>query len=103
MAYFLLYTYKIKKYGVIMDNKLLIDDIQIIESEEFSSLLQAIEIMAKAQGDLSHLTKAVSELKSMVDNSVDSLPITDSIAIDDIVETMQNLVDDLQEEQQLDI
>lgn len=76
-----------------------INDIELIESQEFTSLLEAVEMMAKAQGDLSNLTKAVTELKILVDSGADALPSLDEAIICDIVETMQNLVDDLSEEE----
>ncbi len=79
------------------------NELNIIESKEFTSLLEAIEIMAKAQGDLSYLTKAVTELRSMVDNGLDTLPVRDESIINGIIETMQNLVDDLSEDENINI
>ncbi len=79
------------------------NELNIIESPEFTSLLEAIEIMAKAQGDLSYLTKAVTELRSMVDNGLDTLPVRDESIINGIIETMQNLVDDLSEDENINI
>ncbi len=80
-----------------MEKSVRAEELDILESKEFNSLLEAVEMMAKAQGDLSHLTRAVGELKQMVDSGADTLPMMDEAVISDIVETMQNLVDDLAE------
>lgn len=68
---------------------------QILESEEFNTLLEAVELMAKAQGNLFHLTKSVNELKCLVDSGSDSLPIADQAAISDLVDSIEVLVEDL--------
>ena len=81
----------------IMEDKLNNEELELLESEEFSSLLEAVEMMARAQGNLSHLTKAVDELKTMVDSGADTLPHVDEAVISDIVETMQGLVESLSE------
>lgn len=71
------------------------NELDMLESKEFGSLLEAIEMMARAQGDLSHLTKTVSELRQMVDSGADILPSVDESIVCDIVETMLTLVEEL--------
>lgn len=97
MAYILLCISQITYDCDKMDMGMNKDELELLESEEFSSLLEAVEMMARAQGNLSHLTKAVDELKYMVDSGADILPQFDEAVISDIVETMQGLVDSLNE------
>lgn len=74
------------------------DAYAVLESDEFNLLLDAVELMAKAQGNLLSLQRSVEELKVMMDDSTDSqddLSINDNIVIYDTLEDVQNLVDNL--------
>lgn len=74
------------------------DAYAILESDEFDSLLDAVELMAKAQGNLLALQRSVGELKIMMEetsNSQDELTLNDNIVIYDTIENIQELVDNL--------
>ena len=43
------------------------DAYTILESDEFDTLLDAVELMAKAQGNLLSLQRSVEELKVMME------------------------------------
>ena len=75
------------------------DVLNILESEDFNSLLDAVELMAKAQGNLMLLQQSVDELKNMMndDMSSDTLSIADNAAILGVVDDVENLVSDLKE------
>lgn len=74
------------------------DAYKILESEEFNSLLDAVELMAKAQGSLLSLQKSVSELREMVENNSiydADLSVKENAEICCISNELENLVDDL--------
>lgn len=74
------------------------DAYKILESEEFNSLLDAVELMAKAQGSLLSLQKSVSELREMVENNSvydNDLSLHENAEICCISDELENLVDDL--------
>lgn len=84
--------------GISMKTQENMDAYAILESDEFNLLLDAVELMAKAQGNLLSLQRSVEELKVMMDDSTDSqddLSINDNIVIYDTLEDVQNLVDNL--------
>lgn len=71
---------------------------KILESEEFNSLLDAVELMAKAQGSLLSLQKSVSELREMVENNSvydADLSLNENAEICCISDELETLVDDL--------
>lgn len=74
------------------------DAYAILESDEFNLLLDAVELMAKAQGNLLSLQRSVEELKVMMDETSttqDDLSLNDNVVIYDTLEDIQNLVDNL--------
>lgn len=74
------------------------DAYAILESDEFNLLLDAVELMAKAQGNLLSLQRSVEELKVMMDETSttqDDLSLNDNVVIYDTLEDVQNLVDNL--------
>lgn len=75
------------------------DVLNILESEDFNSLLDAVELMAKAQGNLMLLQQSVDELKNMMNDDIssDTLSIADNAAILGVVDDVENLVSDLKE------
>lgn len=75
-----------------------LDAYAILESDEFDSLLDAVELMAKAQGNLLSLQRSVEELKLMMEEtsySQDELTLSDNVVIYDTIENVQELVDNL--------
>lgn len=74
------------------------DAYAILESDEFDSLLDAVELMAKAQGNLLSLQRSVEELKVMMEETScaqDEFTLNDNIVIYDTIENVQELVDNL--------
>lgn len=75
------------------------DAYKILESDEFNTLLDAVELMAKAQGSLLSLQKSVEELKAVVEKdnglSNDGLSLSENAEICRITDDVSNLVDDL--------
>ena len=74
------------------------DAYSILESEEFDTLLDAVELMAKAQGNLLSLQRSVEELKIMMDNtelSNDDFSLQDNAVLYDALDKVENLVDSL--------
>ena len=74
------------------------DAYAILESDEFDTLLDAVELMAKAQGNLLSLQHSVEELKVMMEESEfsqDEFTYADNIAIYDAIDNVQKLVDNL--------
>lgn len=74
------------------------DAYAILESDEFDTLLDAVELMAKAQGNLLSLQRSVEELKVMMEESEfsqDEFTYADNIAIYDAIDNVQELVDNL--------
>ena len=74
------------------------DAYAILESDEFDTLLDAVELMAKAQGNLLSLQRSVEELKVMMEESEfsqDEFTLYDNIVIYDTIENVQELVDNL--------
>ncbi len=72
------------------------DAYTILESDEFDTLLDAVELMAKAQGNLLALQRSVEELKVMMDNTElanDDFSIQDNAAIYDALDKVENLVE----------
>lgn len=70
----------------------------ILESDEFNTLLDAVELMAKAQGNLLSLQRSVEELKIMMDNaelSNDDFSLQDNAVLYDALDKVENLVDSL--------
>ena len=78
-----------------------IDAYEILESDEFDSLLDAVELIAKAQGNLLSLQRSVEELKAMMEETVssqDEFSLIDNGIIYETVESVQELVDNLVED-----
>ena len=74
------------------------DAYSILESEEFDTLLDAVELMAKAQGNLLSLQRSVEDLKIMMDNtelSNDDFSLQDNAVLYDALDKVENLVDSL--------
>ena len=82
-----------------MDTKDTITDAYtILESDEFDTLLDAVELMAKAQGNLLSLQHSVEELKIMMDNTElaqEEFSIQDNAAIYAALDKVESLVDSL--------
>ena len=77
------------------------DAYTILESDEFDTLLDAVELMAKAQGNLLSLQRSVEELKIMMDNTElvnDDFSIQDNAAIYDALDKVESLVESLSQE-----
>lgn len=75
-----------------------LDAYTILESDEFNTLLDAVELMAKAQGNLLSLQRSVEELKIMMDNtelSNDDFSLQDNAVLYDTLDKVENLVDSL--------
>ncbi len=75
-----------------------LDAYTILESDEFNTLLDAVELMAKAQGNLLSLQRSVEELKIMMDNtelSNDDFSLQDNAVLYDALDKVENLVDSL--------
>lgn len=73
-----------------------LDAYTILESDEFNTLLDAVELMAKAQGNLLSLQRSVEELKIMMDNtelSNDDFSLQDNAVLYDALDKVENLVD----------
>ena len=85
--------------GDIMETKdINTDDYTILESDEFDVLLDAVELMAKAQGNLLSLQRSVEELKIMMDNTefaTDDFSLQDNAAIYAALDKVENLVETL--------
>ncbi len=74
----------------------------ILESDEFDTLLDAVELMAKAQSNLLSLQRSVEELKEMMDSTElanDELSIQENAALYDAIDNVENLVDTLADEE----
>ena len=74
------------------------DAYSILESEEFDTLLDAGELMAKAQGNLLSLQRSVEELTIMMDNtelSKADFSLQDNAVLYDALDKVENLVDSL--------
>ncbi len=74
------------------------DAYTILESDEFDTLLDAVELMAKAQGNLLSLQRSVEELKVMMEESEfsqDELSLEDNFIIYETIDNVQELVDNL--------
>ncbi|MDT3693372.1 MAG: hypothetical protein ROM03_03080 [Mucispirillum sp.] len=77
------------------------DAYTILESDEFDTLLDAVELMVKAQGNLLSLQRSVEELKIMMDNTElvnDDFSIQDNAAIYDALDKVESLVESLSQE-----
>ena len=85
--------------GDIMETKdINTDAYTILESDEFDVLLDAVELMAKAQGNLLSLQRSVEELKIMMDNTefaTDDFSLQDNPAIYAALDKVENLVETL--------
>ncbi len=85
--------------GDIMETKdINTDAYTILESDEFDVLLDAVELMAKAQGNLLSLQRSVEELKIMMDNTEfanDEFSLQDNAAIYAALDKVENLVETL--------
>ena len=85
--------------GDIMETKdINTDAYTILESDEFDVLLDAVELMAKAQGNLLSLQRSVEELKIMMDNTefaTDDFSLQDNAAIYAALDKVENLVETL--------
>lgn len=77
------------------------DAYAILESDEFDTLLDAVELMAKAQGNLLSLQRSVEELKIMMENTEiahDEFSLQDNAAIYNALDKVENLVESLAQE-----
>ncbi len=85
--------------GDIMETKdINTDAYTILESDEFDVLLDAVELMAKAQGNLLSLQRSVEELKIMMDNTefaTDDFSLQDNAVIYAALDKVENLVETL--------
>lgn len=75
-----------------------LDAYTILESDEFDTLLDAVELMAKAQGNLLSLQRSVEELKIMMEKTElaqDDFSLQDNAAIYDALDKVESLVDSL--------
>ncbi len=74
------------------------DALEMLESDEFGTLLDAVELMAKAQGNLLSLQKSVDELKVIMeetDNIQDDLTVVENAVLYNTIDNIQELVDNL--------
>lgn len=74
------------------------DAYTILESDEFDTLLDAVELMAKAQGNLLSLKRSVEELKLMMENTEsaqDDFSLQDNAAIYSAIDKVESLVESL--------
>ncbi len=81
--------------------KMNMDALDVLESDEFGTLLDAVELMAKAQGNLMSLQRSVEELKDMMDESAsakDDLSVMENAVIYNTIDNIQDLVDNLVED-----
>lgn len=88
--------------GKIMETKdTNTDAYTILESDEFDTLLDAVELMAKAQGNLLSLKRSVEELKIMMENTElaqDEFSLQDNAAIYNALDKVESLVESLSQE-----
>ncbi len=78
-----------------------IDALSLLESDEFDTLLDAVELMAKAQGNLLSLQRSVEELKVIMEETEaaqDELNDYDNAVIYNTIDNIQELVDNLVED-----
>lgn len=85
--------------GDIMERKDTGTDVySILESDEFNTLLDAVELMVKAQGNLLSLQNSVEELKIMMNNTDlanDEFSVQDNAAIYSVLDNVEDLVDSI--------
>lgn len=75
-----------------MENNIYKKELEMLNSDEFDSLLDAADMMAKSQSNLYFLDKTVSELKKLIDNEASNLPKNEFTNLSELVENMENLI-----------
>lgn len=75
-----------------MENNIYKKELEMLNSDEFDSLLDAADMMAKSQSNLYFLDKTVSELKKLIDNEASNLPKNQFTNLSELVENMEILI-----------
>ena len=76
-------------------SKLSHDDMwDVLGPQDFDYILDAVSLMAQAQGDLLHLRKCVDDLNAMISID-DGLSIRDNAEIYSIVDDVNNIINEL--------
>lgn len=75
-----------------MENNIYKKELEMLNSDEFDSLLDAADMMAKSQSNLYFLDKTVSELKKLIDNEASNLPKNQFTNLTELVENMEILI-----------
>lgn len=80
-----------------MENKTYKNDLEMLNSNEFDSLLNAADLMAKSQSNLYFLDKTVTELKKLISSETPCMPRNELRNLAELVENMETLISSMSE------
>lgn len=78
-----------------MNDKIDKKEQEILESEEFNRLLNAVDLIIRAESDITHLNKTINEMQLLSDNVHDTLSLEHQKILSDAFNSVKSAVDEM--------